>query len=48
MQRAALREEKTKKEDEVKSDGNFPTTSSITRKWYFFFLLLPFIFGILN
>ncbi|CAL0329148.1 unnamed protein product [Lupinus luteus] len=35
MQRAALREEKTKKEEDgviVKSDANFPTTSTITRK----------------
>ncbi|KAI4322132.1 hypothetical protein L6164_021851 [Bauhinia variegata] len=32
MQRAALREEKTKKDDDVKPDGNFGTTATESRK----------------
>ena len=36
MQRATLREEKTKKEDEVKRDDNFGTAATIRTKWYFY------------
>jgi len=35
MQRAALREERTKKEEEVKPDVSVGTSTAVTRKWYF-------------
>jgi len=39
MQRAAVREEKTKREEEIKPDVSIGTTSTaVTRKWYFSYL----------
>lgn len=37
MQRAAPREEKIKKEEEVKPDENFIFPGAVKRKWYYYF-----------
>ncbi|KAG2371303.1 uncharacterized protein HKW66_Vig0214770 [Vigna angularis] len=44
MQRAAVREEKTKREEDIKPDVSIITTpTTVTRKWHLFFSQKPFI-----
>ncbi|KAK6926993.1 hypothetical protein RJ641_008712 [Dillenia turbinata] len=40
MQRAAQKEEKPKKEDEVKPDGNFFNSAQVRKKWYGFYFYI--------
>lgn len=35
MQRAALKEDKIEKEEEVKPDFSLGSTSTVSKKWYF-------------
>lgn len=45
MQRAAHREEKAKKEEEVKSERNFTSPDTIKRKWQaFLFINMYYLF----